>query len=329
MHTANQQLGLATLKQAQAIKLIALDKAVQRLLKATRLLVTPKDDHTVAINHSNPWYLVLKHYKEIDFQVINTCFEEPNIPPYCRLLFRSDLSVELHHFLQSTALVIKPMSLHINWQTVNQLKALLYRLRQQRLTPCFRAKLRTYQRQEEDNFRSYSGYVRTLFQKYSRLLVVRVDLGYYKKFTVTYQQFCQDFDQFIQLVPCNPAFRDKVGYMWKMEYGVQKQFHVHLLLFYDGAKRREDGSIAKMIGQLWERITPSRGIYYNCNTPDHKKRLDYQGINCLGMIERKDELKVNHLITKVVRYLVKIDPYLKLIKTDNRKLTDRGQMPID
>lgn len=150
MHTTNQQLSteLDTLKRAQAIKLIALDEAVQRLLKATRLLVIPKDDHAVAINHRHPWYTVLKHYQEVDFQVINSCFEKTTIPPYCRLLFRCDLSAELYHFLRNTVPITEPISLHINWQTVDQLKALLYRLRQQRLTPCFRAKLRAYQRKK-------------------------------------------------------------------------------------------------------------------------------------------------------------------------------------
>lgn len=313
---------------SQSILLVDLDKAIKQLMSISydQSLAAHRENPT-KIYRKNPWRKVLKLYRQIDLSFVNQSIDLSVVPPYCRLLFFVDASKKLYRSLKEAYLVDSKRSIYNNEEQMHYLKVVFDNLRKQRMASWFKAFIRTYQRQEKDNFNSARTYVNRLFLKHSRLLVVRVDLGYYKEQRVCYQQFCDDFERFVQLIPCNPAFTDKVGYLWKIEYGLKKGYHVHLLVFYNGAKRREDASIGRMIGELWQKVTPTRGMYFNCNTLDYKKKLNRSTLSCLGRVERNEQDKIKHLIDHALAYLVKIDPYLKLIKMDSSRITGRGQMP--
>ena len=98
-----------------------------------------------------------------------------------------------------------------------------------------------------------------------------------------------------------------VGYIWKLEHGPDKGFHYHMMFFFDGSKVREDGTLAKRIGQYWLNVvTNGRGVYYNCNADKSRYK------NCgIGMVDHSDNVMRDGLV-KAVLYLTKMDLYMKL-----------------
>lgn len=182
------------------------------------------------------------------------------------------------------------------------------RIRQEAKSKQFQSKLKNYQRSGNKNYKELTEYVDALFERYSRLLVLRVDLGYRKEFSKTTQaEAKQDREHLLQNTRSNKLFGDMVGYIWKLEHGPDKGFHYHIMFFFDGSKVREDGTLVKRIGQYWLNvITKGRGVYYNCNAD--KSRYKSCGI---GMVDHRDSLMRDGL-GKAVLYLTKIDLYMKL-----------------
>lgn len=115
--------------------------------------------------------------------------------------------------------------------------------------------------------------------------------------------------------------KDLVGYIWKLDYSTEKNFHYNMMLFLDGQKYQNDVEIAEGIGSLWKSITEAKGIYFNKNL--HK----YDGI---GLIQHS-ELQKRKSLQNNVLYLVKTDYFIKMkLKAQNgQKLHtfDRGQIP--
>jgi hypothetical protein len=114
-----------------------------------------------------------------------------------------------------------------------------------------------------------------------------------------------------------------VGFAWKLEYGLDKGFHYHLLLLFDGSRRQQDVKIAMDIGEYWKHeITSGEGVYWNCNA----RKSDYKACG-VGRISRNDiELRAI-LKDKVALYLTKVDVILKLVMPDNHRSYGRGGMP--
>lgn len=191
------------------------------------------------------------------------------------------------------------------------------------------------------NFKSVKNYINDLFdEKKDRLLVVRVDLGYglNNREGVTaqeafeeYLQAKKDRESLFYNIRSNELFEYLVGYVWKLEYGLNKGFHFHMLFFFDGSKVREDVTLAKMIGEYWQnQITGGRGLYYNCNA----FKDDYEKLG-IGMINYYDKDLRENLINEVAAYLVKTDLYSRVIirdqagkkgKKDSARTFGRGEI---
>ncbi|KPB94878.1 YagK/YfjJ domain-containing protein [Pseudomonas syringae group genomosp. 3] len=176
----------------------------------------------------------------------------------------------------------------------------------------FLAKLKNYQRPSNKNYKELTSYIDALFERYSRLLVVRVDLSYQKQHAKTTQaEAKRDREHLLQNMRSNKLFDDMVGYIWKLEHGSEKGFHYHMIFFFDGSKVREDITKALLIGQYWTNVvTKGRGLYYNCNA--HKSRYKSCGI---GMVHNGDSLMRGSLTSLAVPYLTKTDLYMKLQTT--------------
>lgn len=176
------------------------------------------------------------------------------------------------------------------------------------------------------NFESAKEYIDGMFAQPggSRLLVLRVDLGYMKKYLPGSDLVAarKDLDRLLNNTRSNKLFKGLVGYIWKLENGVEKGHHFHCILFFDGSKVRHDPYLADLIGKYWvERITAGRGTFHNCNA--EKGKYKYLGI---GMISHgDDELRANLL--KVVKYLTKKDQYLRKKVSNRRRVFGRGEMP--
>lgn len=149
--------------------------------------------------------------------------------------------------------------------------------------------------------------INTLFERHSRLLVVRIDLRYKKEVAlrVPLEVAQMHREQLLGDRRISPeVFDGMLGYAWGLEFGEQDGgFHYHFLAIYNGAERRDDVGIGMAIRDLWDRITGGNGQCYISNFD--KERLARQGCLGIGMIHRDDvALRVN-LIEQVAAYITK------------------------
>ncbi len=150
--------------------------------------------------------------------------------------------------------------------------------------------------------------INRLFEYYSRLLVVRIDLGYKNEVTADVplevaqrhrQELLSDRWRYPEV------FGHMVAYAWGFEHSSEHQggYHYHFLAIYDGAHRRDDIGLGMAIRDLWNDITHGYGHCYISNFD--KEKLAKQGCLGIGMIHRNDvPLRIN-LIEKVAAYITK------------------------
>lgn len=190
-------------------------------------------------------------------------------------------------------------------------------------------------REQQRKFKNYSGYVKALFKRWSRLLVVRIDLSYLVQRDeqsnrthqiVSLEQVKDDLFRLLRNKRHNAMFDALVGYIWKLEYGDLKGYHYHLILFFKGSEVRSDYHKGKEIGEYWrDVITEGRGLYFNCN--GKKDDYAYLGIGMINSDSVDDAPLRFNLIDRVVRYLTKSDQYLKVkLKATDRSI-GKGVMP--
>jgi hypothetical protein len=138
--------------------------------------------------------------------------------------------------------------------------------------------LKNYRRLQNKNTKSLKDYITKLFALHSRLLVIKIDLSYANdkyilkqdKRVKCYLQVKLDLKRLIKDMNVNPIFEHKVGYIWKLEHGLEKGFHIQFLIFFNGSMGFEDNK-AKMIGDYWNtEITDGNGLYSHwSNMKDH------------------------------------------------------------
>ena len=175
-------------------------------------------------------------------------------------------------------------------------------------------------------YRDAERYVRCLFRKHAKLLVIRIDLSYQKEYShlITAEKCRQDFARFLNNFRHNKELsKDKAGYIWSLEYAPAKGFHYHCLFFYNGHEAQSDFYWGKRLGEYWEQVAPY-GQYWNCNTKE--KKADYERLGRLGIgrIHRDEEQTINNLLY-IVGYMTKIEQYLLYCELKKCKRFGRGQ----
>jgi len=176
----------------------------------------------------------------------------------------------------------------------------------------------------DSNYQSAHIYINKLFEKYSKLMVVRVDPGYRADlaYTITLEQAQTDMKRFLSNWRTNKLFEHCVGYIWKLEMGDMKGFHYHLVLFFNGNKTNRDAYYAEEICNYWmDLVTRGRGHCTNSN--QRKYTFEECGI---GMIDHTDMDKREALL-KNIRYITKKEQYIKLKTSIKTRVFSRGEMP--
>lgn len=263
-----------------------------------------------------------------DFFEIKQHYPLHRINPYVELL--------ISHFEQAkySVLLLKESSLNINevaiW--VGLANELIEELRRETQTSAFIKAKGDHMRSANKNYKRLVEYIDALFAKHSRLVVLRVDLGYLEEYgwpkgakgPITPTQFKTHRKQLIKGL--NKLFLPGtfVGYACKLEYGLDKSFHIHLLVFLDGSKVREDVILGRIIGDYWNNIvTAGKGMHFNCNAVKAK-----YGAKCaIGMIKSSNEAALKILKTDIALYLTKTDYYIKLVLGDGGRTFFKGNMP--
>lgn len=200
----------------------------------------------------------------------------------------------------------------------------------------FKKQMNSFMRAYNKNRQSLHDYIHQLFESYSRLLVIRLDLSYKTsgvmewlgnpleeskdsdRRSITVDDVIAHREQFIE------HLREKFGkalkgYVWKLEYGSRKGYHYHTIVFLDGAKYREDVTIAKSLGNYWmEQITGNTGLYFNCNAA----KIRYKSC-AVGMRSHSDPDLWDGMY-RLIDYLTKPDLWVRLHLPDNRRTFGKG-----
>ncbi|WP_166740725.1 YagK/YfjJ domain-containing protein [Pseudomonas aeruginosa] len=206
-------------------------------------------------------------------------------------------------------------------KVMSALNSIADRIRERVRSSNFKARLNSYHRSANKNYRELVRYERALFDRHSRMLVLRIDLSYRKQHCKVAQGTAlQHRKRLFDNARSNKIFKHMLGYVTKLEHGMEKGFHFHCIFFFDGAMVREDITLARRIGEYWESVvTSGMGGYYNCN---YAKEL-YRKCG-IGMVEHSD-MKMREGLRMAMVYVTKTDLFMKL-RAEGRALT-KGVMP--
>lgn len=190
------------------------------------------------------------------------------------------------------------------------------------------------------NYESAVKFIKPLFKR--RQLVLRVDFAYQTKHAsmITTEIVRKDLAHFLSNLRHNKKLSEHLeAYLWKIEYGFEKGFHIHCLFFYDGSKIQNDEWWGNRLGTYWkDLVTKGRGIFYNGNTKENKAKFDNLGLLGIGMIGRiheepeedTDKEKRDILLNRIVAYLLKADQFLlaKKLSAGNARIFGKGKLKV-
>lgn len=147
--------------------------------------------------------------------------------------------------------------------------------------------------------------IQKLLNKFSKLLVIRIDFAIHREFKIALELLKTYLRMFIKKLHApNNTVPPIVGFIWKLEYGIQKGYHYHFIFFMDGNTYKQDTFFAQQLGELWQSITLEKGTYYSCN---HNK-ASYKKL-AIGMLVHDDQEKIDAL-HGVVDYITKADQFI-------------------
>lgn len=207
---------------------------------------------------------------------------------------------------------------------------LVARLRQECRSQEIKKKVRERRKEAYKRFVEYSRYVDALFAVCARLVVLRIDLYYKKDYCnqINAQGAVTDLNHLLENNRCNSLFRRRLGYIAKLEYGVEKGIHFHLVFFFDGSQRHgaKDSYFVQQIGEYWVKvITKNRGDYWNVNARRHE--FEKKGICGIGEINSHETALISNLKERVVGYLCKSSQFIRPKIGREIRLIRRGNSP--
>lgn len=187
--------------------------------------------------------------------------------------------------------------------------------------------LRNAERNARKNVVALELFLDSLFDRYSRILVIRLDLRYSQptldpgKVSVDSALAKQHFNKLLKFIKKSRYGKGLCGYICKLEYGACQQFHYHFMVLLNGALFREDVSISRVLGEEWLSITEGQGCYFNCNA-----RKEKYVTPALGMVQWNDVDKLSNL--KVAAgYLAKSDLLIRANLVEGERALRKSGMP--
>lgn len=183
-----------------------------------------------------------------------------------------------------------------------------------------------YDRRYQANGRAVAieDYVRSLHSHYCRLNNVRLDLSYRDEYHgfITIDDVYVHLMSFLHALSVSPIFEHLCGYIWAIEQGRDKGYHIHVALFFLGWEVRRDIYKANQAGELWRDVfTGGMGNFFNCNA----KKDEYR-YNGLGVVMRSDTEKIENIVMALM-YLAKDDGQHLRMKPFNRHVFGTAQLP--
>ena len=230
--------------------------------------------------------------------------------PYVKAFIKS---VRLHQLDQMPSHPVRTFSNEDVGRWCAAMNACAKTIRMETATPEFKSLIRGVQRSCNKNFEGVMNYFQALFKKNGRHLALRVDVGYKKVSNfdqagsdVSYDDTRRHREDFIDEIRKRYK-KNLLGYVWKVEHGLLKGYHHHILVFLDGSNVCRDVSHVKMLGDHWDNeITEGRGVHWNCNA--NKASYRFCGI---GMLKH-DDPTIWEGLENIATYLTKPDYFAKL-----------------
>lgn len=181
----------------------------------------------------------------------------------------------------------------------------------------YRKDIRKHRANEVRNTNSFLKKIGKAIKVYSKSEVVRVDLSYLKEFhdVIDIENFYCDIGRFRKEISKRESlFANLVDYAWALEQGVDKGYHCHVLLIFNGHKHQNGWAIADRIGKLWKQLTGQQGHYFNCHNTEQVEKYRSMDTLGIGTIHRDCPIELKKMF-KAGSYLVnpeKEDQYLRV-----------------
>ena len=300
------------------------DKVVKEVLISSEELfsvVNKGDGLRLKVSRLGKKLISVLKVSEIEF---SHHFPMHDMSPYADLLFRCAARSEDPYL---PFIIDGLCSDEFSW-AVSILNDLVFDIRESSTSHNFKSTIRRFNKASKKRSDSLSRYVEALFSKYSRLVVIRVDLSYGSRefegvdLLDAVKKAKDDWSRMQKDLYKGVPVGGLVGFACKLEYGHLKGLHFHLLAFYDGSRCRKDVVMAKLLGVHWaEVITKGSGRYHNCN----KNKAHYTRLG-IGIINHYDVELIKNLKLYVSEYLVKVDYFVRLVPETGRVFF-RGNMP--
>lgn len=178
--------------------------------------------------------------------------------------------------------------------------------------------------------REYQRYADEWFDKQALIVFMRVDLYYKKNIAseISLDDVINDLNHLCANFRCNRIFRGLRGYIAKIEFGLGKSFHIHMIFMFDTASKQARNHVfhAQKIGEYWVKtITKGRGEYWNCNR--NLPQFEALGRCGVGPIHVTDMARRSNLSNYVVNYLCKPDQFIRPKMARGVRLMRRGLWP--
>lgn len=313
----------------QAKNLIEIEELVYEIIKSEGVLfyIGKGVLGRKAVDYNNPkiFFDIMRMSKSIYHKEILSSFPIHSFNPYVKLFYKNvqdklgwDISFTYN---KSDDDVVK---------MVDKLTNFIDSIRKEAKSPQFKSAINNYNRPSNKNYKSLMECIDKLYDKHSRLMVLRIDFGYKKDNhfpsekvrNEKYLQAVNDREHFFNNMRKNKLFKHMLGYAWKLEYGFEKGFHYHMFFFFDGSKRWQDKYRAKIIGEYWQNtITQGKGLFHSCNA--NKDNYNYLGI---GIINASDT-KLREGLEMATQYFTKADSIgVRMIAPENGRTFGKGEV---
>ena len=144
---------------------------------------------------------------------------------------------------------------------------------------------------------------------HSKLLPIRLDLYLSSDnfLDITYHDIKQCWQNFQNNMRHNSLFDHLLSWAVNIEYGEDRGWHIHVLMFFNGQRLKDDYGKAQDLGDYWVSLVEQRdsnyiGNYYSGNT--HKHRYETLALKTIDSSQRSYETDLQTLIN-ACSYLAK------------------------
>jgi hypothetical protein len=220
---------------------------------------------------------------------------------------------------------------------VERLSSFVEAIRKEGKSQKFQTSLKKFTRNINKKHLSFCQYFDQISSKHKKLLPICLCLSYKKSKSwpqiidnsITFHEVKKHRDQFFKILHKAFPQDDLLGFAYRIDYGLEPGFNIHLLVLLNAEKCQEAITAAQIIGNLWNKVVPAENGQY-CNYNSHPICYYLTAYsNLLGQDISEDQRKValGDLKRSFGIYLIKVDFYAKYKPPGNGRIFDRGVMP--